>query len=110
MACKWRDKWQDKILYVYNEGLGKANKRTSVTLPIKWEKSSGIDILNAIKFIKTLVVKENLPLSDAGRRWKSQFIGDDLTAPNKAWQDFLFIPPKHFYPQREIEKKRKALI
>ena len=33
LACEWREKWQDKILYVYNEGLGKANKRTSVTLP-----------------------------------------------------------------------------
>ena len=59
-----------KILYVYNEGLGKANKRTSVTLPIEYKKSSGIDILNAIKFIKPLVVQENLPLSEAGRRWK----------------------------------------
>ena len=29
-----------KILYVYNEGLGKANKRTSVTLPIKAEAES----------------------------------------------------------------------
>ncbi len=93
-----------KILYVYNEGLGKANKRTSVTLPIKWKKSSGIDVLNAIKFIKPLVVKENLPLSDAGRRWKSKFIGDDITAPNKAWQDFLIVPPKHFYPQKEYDK------
>ena len=96
-----------KILYVYNEGLGKANKRTSVTLPIKWKKSSGIDILNAIKFIKPLVVKENLPLSDAGRRWKSQFVGDDITAPNKAWQDFLIVPPKHFYPQKEYDKAFK---
>ena len=93
-----------KILYVYNEGLGKANKRTSVTVPIKYKKSSGIDILNAIKFIKPLVVKENLPLSEAGRRWKSQFIGDDIKAPNKAWQDFLIVPPKHFYPQKEYDK------
>ena len=27
-----------KILYVYQEGLGKSNKRTSVTLPIEWKK------------------------------------------------------------------------
>jgi len=93
-----------KILYVYNEGLGKANKRTSVTLPIEWKKTSGLDIQNAIKFIKPLVVKENLPLSEAGRRWKSQFVGDDIKAPNKAWQDFLIIPPKHFYPQKEYDK------
>ena len=93
-----------KILYVYNEGLGKANKRTSVTLPIEWKKSSGIDILNAIKFIKPLVVQQNIPLSEAGRRWKSQFVGDDIKAPNKAWQDFLIVPPKHFYPQKEYNK------
>ena len=59
-----------------------------MTLPIKWKKTYGLDIQNAIKFIKPLVVKETLPLSEAGRRWKSQFIGDDITAPNKAWQDF----------------------
>ena len=67
-----------KILYVYNEGLGKANKRTSVTLPIQWNKSSSLDIQNAIKFIKPLVVKENLPLSEAARRWKAQFVDDDI--------------------------------
>ena len=33
-----------KILYVYNEGLGSANKRTSQTLPIEWKKTSGIEI------------------------------------------------------------------
>ena len=92
-----------KILYVYNEGLGKANKRTSVTLPIKWKQSSGIDILNAIKFIKPLVIKENLPLSEAGRRWKAQFVDSNSKTPNKAWQDFLIIPPKHFYPQKEYD-------
>jgi hypothetical protein len=32
-----------KILYVYNEGLGKANKRTSVTLPIKWNVNAVLD-------------------------------------------------------------------
>ena len=41
-----------KILYVYNEGLGSANKRTSQTLPIEWKKTSGIEILKAIEFIK----------------------------------------------------------
>ena len=43
-----------KTNHVYNEGLGKANKRASVTLPIKCKKSSGIDILNAIQFIETI--------------------------------------------------------
>ena len=47
-----------KLLYVYNEGLGSANKRTSQTLPIEWKKTSGIEILKAIEFIKPLVVKK----------------------------------------------------
>ena len=46
-----------KLLYVYNEGLGSANKRTSQTLPIEWKKTSGIEILKAIEFIKSLVAK-----------------------------------------------------
>ncbi len=37
-----------KLLYVYNEGLGSANKRTSQTLPIEWKKTSGIEILKDI--------------------------------------------------------------
>ena len=72
-----------------------------MTLPIEYKKSSGIDILNAIKFIKPLVVQQNIPLSEASRRWKSQFVGDNVKAPNKAWEDFLIVPPKHFYPQKE---------
>ena len=47
-----------KLLYVYNEGLGSANKRTSQTLPIEWKKTSGIEILKAIEFIKPLVVEK----------------------------------------------------
>ena len=42
-----------KFLYVYNEGLGSANKRTSKTLPIEWKKTSGIEILKAIEFYGT---------------------------------------------------------
>ena len=53
MACKWRDKWQD-ILYVYNEGLGKANKRTSVTLTINWVIQRKFPYLGKEKFIKTI--------------------------------------------------------
>ena len=49
-----------KLLYVYNEGLGSANKRTSQTLPIEWKKTSGIEILKAIEFIKPLVVEKTL--------------------------------------------------
>ena len=82
-----------KILYVYNEGLGSANKRTSQTLPIEWKKTSGIEILKAIEFIKPLVVEKNLTLKEATRRWKAQFIGESTKKPNKSWNDFLFIRP-----------------
>ena len=82
-----------KILYVYNEGLGSANKRTSQTLPIEWKKTSGIEILKAIEFIKPLVVEKNLTLKEATRRWKAQFIGEATKQPNKSWNDFLLIRP-----------------
>ena len=82
-----------KILYVYNEGLGSANKRTSQTLPIEWKKTSGIEILKAIEFIKPLVVEKNLTLKEATRRWKAQFIGEAPKQPNKSWNDFLLIRP-----------------
>ena len=82
-----------KILYVYNEGLGSANKRTSQTLPIEWKKTSGIEILKAIEFIKPLVVEKNLTLKEATRRWKGQFIGEAQKQPNKSWNDFLLIRP-----------------
>ena len=82
-----------KILYVYNEGLGSANKRTSQTLPIEWKKTSGIEILKAIEFIKPLVVEKNLTLKEATRRWKAQFIGEAQKQPNKSWNDFLLISP-----------------
>ena len=82
-----------KILYVYNEGLGSANKRTSQTLPIEWKKTSGIEILKAIEFIKPLVAEKNLTLKEATRRWKAQFIGEATKQPNKSWNDFLLIRP-----------------
>ena len=82
-----------KILYVYNEGLGSANKRTSQTLPIEWKKTSGIEILKAIEFIKPLVVEKNLTLKEATRRWKARFIGEATKQPNKSWNDFLLIRP-----------------
>ena len=82
-----------KILYVYNEGLGSANKRTSQTLPIEWKKTSGIEILKAIEFIKPLVVEKNLTLKEATRRWKAQFIGEAQKQPHKSWNDFLLIRP-----------------
>ena len=82
-----------KLTYVYQEFKGAGNKKTAKTLPIKWEPTSQVEILKAIEFIKPLVVEKNLTLNEAARRWKAQFIGDEKTAPNKNWNDFLLIPP-----------------
>ena len=89
-----------KLTYQYpNEDRKAAN-----TLSIEWKKTNGLQILKAIEFISPLVRNDNLTLKEAARRWKAQFIGEDAKAPNKAWQDFLIIPPKHFYPQKEYDK------
>ena len=48
-----------KILYVYNEGLGSANKRTSQTLPIEWKKTSGIEIIRGNKNIYVVLISLN---------------------------------------------------
>ena len=98
-----------KILYVYNEGLGSANKRTSQTLPIEWKKTSGIEILKAIEFIKPLVVEKNLTLKEATRRWKAQFIGEATKQPNKSWNDFLLIRPLN-KNDANYEKDLKAYL
>ena len=60
-------------------------KKASNTLSLEWKKTNGLQILKAIEFISHLVRNENLPLKEAARRWKAQFIGDDIKAPNKAW-------------------------
>ncbi len=95
-----------KILYVYNEGLGSANKRTSQTLLIEWKKTSGIEILKPIEFIKPLVVEKNLTLKEATKRWKAQFIGEAQKQPNKSWNDFLLIRPinKKDANRKKLEK------
>ena len=89
-----------KILHVYQEGLSKGNKRTSLTFSIQWKSQNKLNIENAINFLKPLVIKENLQLGEAVRRWKAQFVDDDIKNSYKAWKDFLIVPPKHFYPQK----------
>ena len=89
-------------------------KKASNTLSLEWKKTNGLQILKAIEFISPLVRNENLPLKEAARRWKAQFIGDDIKAPNKAWKDFLIIPPEFSYNKEykkayaEYEAKLKA--
>ena len=124
MASSNRESWE-KLLrkqihsnygqgwYVIGENSGRTKltyqypnepKKAASTLSIEWKKTNGLQILKAIEFISPLVRNDNLTLKDAARRWKAQFIGEDAKAPNKAWKDFLIIPPKHFYPQKEYDK------
>ncbi len=108
IAAGWRvngeDSGKTKILYVYNEGLGMSNRRTSQTLPIEWKKNNSGDIFKAVEFIQKLVVKKDIPFKEAARRYKAQFIEEDTKTPNKAWEDFLIIPPKFTYNKKEFQK------
>ncbi len=124
MASSNRESWE-KLLrkqihsnygqgwYVIGESSGRTKltyqypneeRKASNTLSIEWKKTNGLQILKAIEFISPLVRNDNLTLKEAARRWKSQFIGDDAKAPNKAWQDFLIIPPKFSYKKEEYKK------
>ena len=92
-----------KLTYQYpNEA-----RKASNTLSLEWKKTNGLQILKAIEFINPLVRIENLTLKEAARRWKAQFVGDDIKAPNKAWKDFLIIPPKFSYDKKEYQKAYK---
>ena len=92
-----------KLTYQYpNEA-----RKASNTLSLEWKKTNGLQILKAIEFINPLVRIENLTLKEAARRWKAQFVGDDIKTPNKAWKDFLIIPPKFSYDKKEYQKAYK---
>ena len=68
-----------KLTYQYpNE-----TRKASNTLSLEWKKTNGLQILKAIEFINPLVRIENLTLKEAARRWKAQFVGDDIKAPIK---------------------------
>ena len=70
ISVNGKNSGRTKLLYIYNEGLGSASKRTSQTLPMGWKKISEIEILKAIQFAKPLVVEKNLILKQATRRSK----------------------------------------
>ena len=53
------------------------------------------------------MINQNLSLKESARRWKAQFVGDETKTPNKAWKDFLIIPPKFSYKKKEYEKAYK---
>ena len=89
-----------KLTYEYpNDG-----RKAAKTLSIEWKKSNSLQITKAIEFIKPLVQNQNLTLKEAARRWQAQFVGDETKTPNKAWKDFLIIPPKFSYNKKEYKK------
>ena len=127
MASSNRESWE-KLLrkqihsnygqgwYVIGENSGRTKltyqypneeRKASNTLSIEWKKTNGLQILKAIEFISPLVRNDNLTLKEAARRWKAQFVGDDAKAPNKAWKDFLIIPPKFSYNKKEYQEAFK---
>ena len=103
----WRvigeDSGRTKLTYEYPTD----GKKSSSTLSIEWKATNGLQILKAIEFIKPLVINQNLSLKESARRWKAQFVGDETKTPNKAWKDFLIIPPKFSYKKKEYEKAYK---
>ena len=126
MANSSRDSWE-KLLrkqihsnygqgwYVIGENSGRTKltyeypydgRKAAKTLSIEWKQTNGLEILKAIEFIKPLVQNQNLTLKEAARRWQAQFVGN-TTTPNKAWKDFLIIPPKHTYNKKELDKATK---
>ena len=126
MASSNRESWE-KLLrkqihsnygqgwYVIGENSGRTKltyeypfdgRKAAKTLSIEWKETNGLEILKAIEFIKPLVQNQNLTLKEASRRWQAQFVGNTKT-PNKAWKDFLIIPPKHTYNKKELDKATK---
>ena len=51
-----------KLIYVFNEGKGENNPRTTATLNIEWKQQSVPKIIAAIEYIKPLVVEKIFPL------------------------------------------------
>ena len=49
-----------KVIYVFNEGKGENNPRTTATLNIEWKQQSVPKIIAAIEHIKPLVVGKNI--------------------------------------------------
>ena len=70
-----------KLIYVFNEGRGERNPRTTSTLDIPWERQSIAKIIGAIEYIKPLVQDKNLSLAEAAKRWKAQ----NLLEEKKLW-------------------------
>ncbi len=78
-----------KLIYVFNEGRGEKNPRTTSTVNIPWERQSIPKIIGAIEYIKPLVQEKNISLGDAAKRWKAQNLPEEKKVADVAWGEVL---------------------
>ena len=78
-----------KLIYVFNEGRGERNPRTTSTLDIPWERQSIAKIIGAIEYIKPLVQDKNLSLAEAAKRWKAQNLPEEKKVADIIWAEVL---------------------
>ena len=78
-----------KLIYVFNEGKGENNPRTTATLNIEWKQQSVPKIIAAIEYIKPLVVEKNISLGEAAKRWKAQNLPEEKKVTDVIWAEVL---------------------
>ena len=78
-----------KLIYVFNEGKGENNPRTTATLNIQWKQQSVPKIIAAIEYIKPLVVEKNISLGEAAKRWKAQNLPEEKKVTDVIWAEVL---------------------
>ena len=60
-----------KLIYVFNEGRGEKNPRTTSTVNIPWERQSIPKIIGAIEYIKPFGQDMKISLADDAKRWNA---------------------------------------
>ena len=101
-----------KLIYVFNEGKGENNPRTTATLNIEWKQQSVPKIIAAIEYIKPLVVEKNISLGEAAKRWKAQNLPEEKKVTDIIWaevlKEFKKIKQESLSSKTYIEWKRRA--
>ena len=101
-----------KLIYVFNEGKGENNPRTTATLNIEWKQQSVPKIIAAIEYIKPLVVEKNISLGEAAKRWKAQNLPEEKKVTDVIWaevlKEFKRIKQESLSSKTYIEWERRA--
>ena len=101
-----------KLIYVFNEGKGENNPRTTATLNIEWKQQSVPKIIAAIEYIKPLVVGKNISLAEAAKRWKAQNLPEEKKVTDVIWaevlKEFKRIKQESLSSKTYIEWERRA--